>query len=143
MTASLSLARPAVDIGLVVEDVDRCLEFYRDTIGLAVRREMTVEGVGRMVILTAGEASFKLVQLSKPVRHHAAGGGLRGGATGFRYCTFPVDDIEAVLARCEAAGHPATLGPVTVAEGMRLFAVADPEGNWVEFLETRPPGETS
>ena len=44
-----------------------------------------------------------------------------------------VDDLDALAARCNAAGHPVQFDPSL--PGYRRFYVADPFGNRLEFLE--------
>ncbi len=48
-----------------------------------------------------------------------------------------VDDIDAAVATCEAAGAPIPLPVLELAPGIRIAMIEDPEGNVVEFLETK------
>ena len=38
-------------------------------------------------------------------------------------------------ARLEAAGVEPVVPPTTIREGVRILMAADPDGNWVEFLQ--------
>lgn len=131
------LTRPAIDIGVVVTDLAAAVGFYHETIGLPVRSELVVRGVGRMIVLAAGDASIKLIEPDAPVEHFPAPGGLRGQAAGLRYCTFPFDDVAAALARCVAAGFPAAM-PLSEIGGHHVAATTDPDGNWIEFIAKAP-----
>ena len=64
-------------------------------------------------------------------------GGSYGG-TGLRYWTMGVDDIEAAVAKCEAANAPIHLPVTEIMPGTRIAMIEDPEGNVVEFLESTP-----
>ena len=55
------------------------------------------------------------------------------GRTGIRYLTITVEDFDDLLARCEAAGHPAVYGPTSMGP-VRIAIIEDPEGNRVELL---------
>lgn len=134
---SPTLARPAIDVGVVVANLPAALQFYRDTLGLPVRTEITVPGVGRMAILAAGQANLKLVEPGVPIEHHPAPGGVRGRAAGLRYCTFPVEDVAGALERCAAAGRPIVM-PLTEIGDSQVAAVTDPDGNWIEFIAAAP-----
>ena len=48
-----------------------------------------------------------------------------------------VRDIDAAVATCAAAGAPIPLPVLQLAPGIRIAMIEDPEGNVVEFLETK------
>ena len=62
-------------------------------------------------------------------------GGMMGG-TGMRYFTLTVTNLDEVLADCEAAGAKIIWPRREVRPGVNVGMVEDPDGNWVEFLET-------
>lgn len=105
-------------IGLAVRDLAAILPFYRDVLGLSEVPLADADGA-RIAGLAAGDA---LVELLEPA---AAGSPIatfldkRG--PGIHHVCFAVDDLDATLARCRAAGirlideHP-RLG----AEGKRI-----------------------
>ena len=61
-------------------------------------------------------------------------GGLRA-ASGMRYFTFTVTNLDEVFDACSAAGAAVVLTPFAVAPSVRIAMVEDPDGNHVEFLE--------
>ena len=123
-----------IDIGIVVEDIDVCLPFYRDVLGLKVLFDFEIPGGSHMWQLAVGECVVKLVTHTPTPEAVNPPGGSRGGR-GLRYWTMGVDDIEAAIAPCEAAGAPIPLPILQMMPGIRIAMVEDPEGNVVEFLE--------
>lgn len=129
------LAKPALDLGIVVRDLDRSLEFYRDTLGLPLRSTMQVRGVGQLALVEVGSSTLKLVQPGRPTEHVPAPGGVRGGALGMRYLTLTVVSVDDVVARCVAAGARLAMEPTRMAPTVLVAAVEDPDSNWVELMQ--------
>jgi catechol 2,3-dioxygenase-like lactoylglutathione lyase family enzyme len=125
-----------IDIGIVVRDIDACLPFYRDVIGLPVLFDFDLPGGSHMWQLACGPCVVKLVtHQPSPAAANPPGGS--AGGTGLRYWTMGVDDIDAAVAKCEAAGAPIPLPVLQLMPGIRIAMIEDPEGNVVEFLETK------
>jgi catechol 2,3-dioxygenase-like lactoylglutathione lyase family enzyme len=97
------MSTPHIDLGIVVRDIDACLPFYRDTLGLSLRRELDVPGGSRIDDFAVGDCALKLVTHKRTPDAANPPGGSMGGP-GLRYRTLGTDDIEAAVARCEAAG---------------------------------------
>ncbi|CAM3346576.1 VOC family protein [Nocardioides dubius] len=132
----MRLTRPGLDLGIVVRDVERSLTFYRDLLGLPVRGDMQVPGVGRLLLLDVGHSTLKLVQLDRGIDIEPEPGGLRAGAAGMRYCTFSISDLDEVVTTCREAGFRIGMRPTTMGPGVRVAAVEDPDQNWIELMET-------
>ena len=131
---ALSLAKPAIDLGIVTTHGEAMLPFYRDVIGLVYKGEMPMPGgKGVMHRLLCGTSLIKLVVLPS-VPAAAAPGGIEGGA-GYRYWTITVDNLGELVQACTAAGHPVVAPEREIRPGVRIAIVADPDGNWVEFLQ--------
>jgi catechol 2,3-dioxygenase-like lactoylglutathione lyase family enzyme len=124
-----------IDIGIVVQDIDRTLPFYRDALGLKQVAEFDLPGGSHMWQLAVGECVVKLVKHAKTPEAANPPGGSNGG-TGLRYWTMGVDDIEAAVAACEAANAKIALPVVPLGPKIKIAMVEDPEGNVVEFLQT-------
>jgi predicted enzyme related to lactoylglutathione lyase len=62
------------------------------------------------------------------------GGGF-SAATGFRYCSFQVTEIEAFVAQCQAAGSQVIVAPTEIRPGVKAAVVEDPDGNTLEFMQ--------
>ncbi|MCU1373912.1 MAG: hypothetical protein JWO68_1198 [Actinomycetia bacterium] len=121
----------AIDVGVVVHDIDAALGFYRDLLGISVEGTNPVPGGGTMHRLRVGESLLKLVHPEGSLADGPKGNTF--GHSGIRYLTITVDDVDGLVAACEAAGHPAVLGPLDVGS-FRIAMVEDPEGNRVEFI---------
>ena len=125
-----------VDVGIIVSDGPAALAFYRDLLGLAHAGDNPMPDGGTMHRLMAGESMIKVV-VADPMPAAAAPPGSITAGRGFRYITFSVDDLDGLVAACRAASVPITREPVTMAPGVRIALVEDPDGNTVEFLEMR------
>jgi len=128
------MATPHIDIGIVVRDIDACLPFYRDVLGLKPIFDFDLPGGSHMWQLAVGECVVKLVTHAETPAAANPLGGSRGG-TGLRYWTMGVDDIDAAVATCAEAGAPIPLPVTQLMPGIRIAMIEDPEGNVVELLE--------
>ena len=128
-------ARIALDVGILVEDIERSLGFYRDLIGLPVVGEVMTSliGKGRMVQLKYGESLIKLVELETPPPNANPEG--LSTALGIRYITLLVADIEGVMGRLERAYTPISVPLTRLGHGAIISMVEDPDGNTVEFVQ--------
>lgn len=129
----LNIVKDSIDIGIVTADVEPMLKFYRDTLGLEYEAEMPM-GTGKMVRLKAGTTVVKLVCHNKTPEARPAPGGL-AGATGYRYWTLSVDNIEAATDECAAAGYKVAVPVTEIRPGVQISMIEDPDGNWVELLQ--------
>ena len=124
--------RPAIDVGIVVNDIAESMAFYRDVLGLEHRSEFTLE-FGTVYRLHFGESVVKLIDLHTKPAKPPAGTFIDG--MGIRYITFPVADIQTTFARCETSGAPVDLAPVERLPGLWAALVRDPDGNSIEFTQ--------
>lgn len=131
---SRTIAKPGLDLGIVTNNGDAMLEFYRDVVGLEFEATLALEAIGiaRMDRLLCNDSVLKLVTPTTDVPP-GPGGGITGG-TGLRYFTLSVDDVGAAVAGCEAAGAPVVWPPTESRPGVTIAMVEDPDGNWVEFI---------
>ena len=123
-----------IDIGIVVKDADACIPFYRDVLGLKLLFDFELPTGSHMWQFAVGECVVKLVTHKETPAAANPPGGSAGG-TGLRYWTMGVDDIDAAVAQCEAAGATIALAVTQLMPGIRIAMIEDPEGNVVEFLE--------
>jgi LAO/AO transport system kinase len=116
-------------IGVAVRRLEERLPLYRDLLGLphAATEEVATEGV-RAAFLPAGRTRIELLE---PAREDATlARHLERRGEGVHHLCFEVDDLDAALARLEAAGH------AIVGGGARSGA----EGSRVAFLHPKKTG---
>jgi len=96
-------------LALTVEDCDRALAFYRDTLGLPVL-EAWSEPAEHVTLLDAGRATLELLD----PKHAAAVDALEVGrrVAGTVRAALEVDDSAATADALEAAGAERLAGPV-------------------------------
>lgn len=125
--------RQAIDVGIVVSDIDRSLAFYQTILGLEKVEEIEV-WFGRFHRLRFGESFIKLVD---PLEPPATNRPKIEDQTGIRYLTFPVRNIDEICATCEQAGVPFEKHKFELRPGVFIAMVRDPDGTIVEFVERR------
>ena len=130
---SQGIQKPAIDIGIITNNLEAMLEFYRDTLGLELEAVIDMPGGGVMNRFKVGDSIVKVIETEPKPEATAPPGGIRG-ATGYRYWTLHVNDLPAAVAAVEAAGNKVVVPEKTIRPGVTIAIVADPDGNWVELL---------
>ena len=131
---SIELGKDSIDIGIVVRDGEAALKFYRDTLGFEHIADTPAGGGGTMHRLMCGTTLVKVVSPAN-VPEQADHRGGPGGATGIRYWTITIKNLDALTEKCRVAGYAVAVEPREIRPGVRIAMVEDPDGNWVEFLE--------
>ena len=130
---AVQLTKDSIDLGIVVRDADASLAFYRDTLGFTPAGDDDVPGGAHMWRLMCGTSMIKLLKFAKDRRAEAPPGGI-GGATGYRYWTITVSNLDDVVAAADAAGYKVVTGRTEIRPGISIAIIEDPDGNWVELL---------
>ena len=153
----VAFPRTTIDLGTVVSDLEKSVRFYTDGIGF---RELEGFDVSADVAAAAGLTDSKPLSIrvlvlgdgpgaTKLKLMQVAGTSPRTGDadfihshTGFRYLTISVHDTSAALDRLAKLGvKPLAKSPVALPEslapGVYLTCVRDPDGNIVELLGPR------
>ncbi|MPZ97720.1 MAG: hypothetical protein GEU80_00040 [Dehalococcoidia bacterium] len=128
----VALTKDSIDIGIIVEDAEQSLRFYRDTLGFEFERVQPMANGGQMHRLLCGTSTIKVIQPGSPPPAKAPPGGLQG-AYGYRYWTFWVSNLDEMVERCRAAGYTIAVEPRESRPGVTISMVEDPDGNWVEL----------
>ncbi|NQV69525.1 MAG: VOC family protein [Pseudohongiella sp.] len=132
---SVDVKKPAIDIGIVTKDIDAMMTFYGDTLGLEFEGAIPMPGGGTMNRFKVGDSVIKVIELDPAAPAEAAPGGIRG-ASGYRYWTITVGNLQACVQKAADAGARIVVAEKVVREGVTIAIIADPDGNWVELLET-------
>lgn len=132
----MQLQKDALDLGIVTADGPAMLTFYRDVLGLAEAGTVELPGVGKVTRLQCGRSIIRLMVPAQPVAARAPGGGY-AAASGLRYWTLTVADIETAMAACRDAGCRIAVDIVSPRPGLRAAMVEDPDGNTLELMEVR------
>lgn len=130
-------------VGLTVSDLETCLAFYRDDLGLSVLEEFSVAGKAFATAVDVPGASADFVHLDADgtvielVSYEPEGGACTAETVaqrGAKHVGFTTPDLEAFLADLPDAVE--TLAdPQTTATGSTIVFLRDPEGNLIEVLE--------
>jgi glyoxylase I family protein len=131
---SVQITKPAIDLGIITRDAQPMLAFYCDVLGLEKEGLIPMPSGGDMHRLKAGSSIIKIVQLSRPPAADATPGGIPA-ATGMRYWTLHINNLQQVVDACSAAGCSIVVPPKTIRAGVTIAIVEDPDGNWVELLQ--------
>lgn len=133
--------------GIVVNDLERCLHFWRDTMGLEVVVDAWEEGefidtvqhlTGvklHMIKLAAPDGT--LIELLKDENHPGEAPPKRPLCErGIRHVAFTVADVEESFRVLRDAGCEVLSKPISSPAGnARLFFARDPEGNLLEIVQ--------
>jgi glyoxylase I family protein len=130
----MDIQKAAIDLGIVTNNLDAMLEFYRDKLGLDFEATIDMPGGGVMHRYRVGDSVVKIVETEPRPPVEATPGGIRA-ATGYRYWTIHVPDINGLVAKLEAEGVEVAVPVKTIRPGVAIAMVVDPDGNWVELLE--------
>ena len=131
---TVQLTKDSIDLGIVVKDSDAALAFYRDTLGFELVGDMPMPGRMHMWRLMCGTSMIKLVKSEREPKAEASPGGI-AGATGYRYWTISVSNLDEMVAKCEAGGYKVAVPITEIRPGTSIAIVEDADGNWVEFLK--------
>jgi methylmalonyl-CoA/ethylmalonyl-CoA epimerase len=114
-------------VGIAVRRLDELLPFYRDVLGMTEMPLADADGA-HIAGLAAGDSLVELLEAATPESPIAAFLDKRG--PGIHHICFAVDDLDATLDRCRAAGYR------LIDERPRLGA----EGKPIAFLHPSSTG---
>ena len=131
----VQLTKDSIDLGIVVRDIDKALGFYRDVLGFEHVGDGPMPGGMHMHRLLCGTSLIKLVTFTPPPEASNPPGGLNK-ATGYRYWTISVGNLDAITEACDAAGVKIRIPATEIRPGVRISMVEDPDGNWSSSSRT-------
>lgn len=133
---SVQLQKNALDLGIVTCNETAMWAFYCEVLGLPPAGDVVLAGVGRVRKLQCGDSVIKMFVPSKPPAESASRGGY-AAASGYRYCSLTVRNLDEIVGACRDAGHRVAVPPVELRPGTFVAMVEDPDGNTIELFEVR------
>ncbi len=127
--AGLELMKPGLDVGILVSDAAKSMEFYAQTLGLKHIGTLNMPNGGRMMRFQSGASVLKVIAYEKVP---PAGGGPVRAAIGIRLVTVLLADGEGVATRAAAKGQELKW---TKGGNFRYTFVNDPDGNVLEVVD--------
>lgn len=124
---------------VLVHDPDQALAFYRDTLGLELRNDVT-KGEFRWITVGAGSQPGVAIVLTNylngsPADQDALAALIAKGALNGVH--FNSDDLDSTFEKVDASGAEIVQEPTDQPWGTRDFAVRDPSGNMIRI--DQPP----
>ena len=140
--ALINMVKDSIDIGIVVQDLEKASHFYGEILGLPVVREVEItadkaiqagcaSGRFQFKAFQAGEVQLKVAQADSSPNN---GGGKVDASTGFRYITFTVDSVEETYNHLKNPGVNIQGQVTEVIPGRFIVFFADPDGNMLECV---------
>ncbi|MFE5772037.1 VOC family protein [Streptomyces sp. NPDC056485] len=130
---------------IAVDDHDKALAFYRDALGLEVRKDVAFEGMRWVTVGSPAQPDVEIVLEPPAANPNAAPADRRAMAEllakgMLRGVIFSTDDVDAAFERIRAAGAEVLQEPADQPYGVRDCAFRDPAGNMLRFNQPRARG---
>lgn len=129
----VSLTKDSIDLGIVTNNGEAMVAFYRDVLGFTEEPQTPFPMGGVIYRLRCGSSLIKLVVPENAPRKGPERGTITD-ATGLRYWTMIVDNLPEMVAECEAAGSNVVVPVTEVRPSVTIAIVEDPDANLVEFI---------
>lgn len=142
-------AKSAISVGVVVEDLNKSLDFYLNVIGMVKTSEFAVDASKAKELGLSNGNSFdvkvlklensdnapewKLMSFGKKATHPKQN--YVPDDTGMQYVTIYVKSMKPLLERIKKQGVK-TLGttPAMLSETLQFVLIQDPDGNFIELI---------
>jgi predicted enzyme related to lactoylglutathione lyase len=130
----VELTGEGISLGIVTVDHDAAMRFYGEILGLPHVR--TLQGnAGTTEFFAVGDSMLKLVRARSRPTGASPGGGI-ADASGIRYLTLRVRNLDSILKVCEQSSVTIMVPKTEYPGGGGWIAmVRDPDGNPVEFVQ--------
>ena len=147
--AQNDFASKTIHIGVIVSDLDRSLEFYKEVVGMKQTGEFSVDetmakesglskGVPfdvKVLKLGSGEEATQFKVMSFGARAVKQHNDYIYDHTGVQYVTINVKDLSPIVERVK--DHDVTMrgnSPVKLGENRYLLLIRDPDGTFIELI---------
>ena len=150
--AAKAFSKSVIDVGIVVEDLEKSMAFYTEAIGFTpagkfVAKAAVANDAGLSTTSSGitihklklgddeGATTLKLMEIPDADRKKAPTATIHS-QLGISYLTIRVTDMTQSLAKAAKLGYkPAAKGPVDLGGGNLYLAVLkDPDGNFIELV---------
>ena len=127
---------------LIVDDHDKALAFYRDTLGFQVRNDVSYAGMRWVTLGSPSQPDVNIV-LEPPAADPGISASDRATISDLlakgllRGLNFSTADVDGAFDRVQATGADVVQEPMDMPYGTREFAVRDPAGNLIRFVQAR------
>jgi catechol 2,3-dioxygenase-like lactoylglutathione lyase family enzyme len=129
-------------VGISVPDLDAAIAWYSETFSLTAAPPFAISGTDLRGIMLAHHSGYRIELLH---RASATAGLLptsaldAAGTWGYGHMCLSVDDVDTEFDRLIEAGASVRMPPSPAPRaGARVCFVADPFGNLIEVISTRP-----
>ena len=93
---AITLAKEALDVGIITNNGEKMLAFYRDVLGLAQEPSIPFPGLGTIHRLVCGNSILRIVAADNAIESVA--GGAFASRNGIRYMTINITNLDEVVA---------------------------------------------
>jgi catechol 2,3-dioxygenase-like lactoylglutathione lyase family enzyme len=127
---------------IIVDDQDKALAFYRDTLGLVLSTDAALGPFRWLTVSPPSQPGIEIVLATPDMGHgpedtEALRGLLAKGALGG--ALFRTDDVDAAFEQVRATGAEVMQEPIDQPYGVRDCAFRDPFGNYIRIGADIPP----
>jgi catechol 2,3-dioxygenase-like lactoylglutathione lyase family enzyme len=129
---AIQFLNPMVEVGIVTNNIDKMLPFYRDVLGLPLQGKIEYPG-GYQYRMSVGDNIIKLAVLTPA----PAGAAIPDGpwkATGIRYYSLAVANLREVVEAVRAQGLQIPTEITEINPSFGFAFITDPDGNWIEMF---------
>ena len=115
-------------VGLIVEDLDKSIEFYRDKLGFRIMRVQDM-GIQRVAFVSTGDGEplIELIDVSKPLPGYPS--------EGFSHLGIFTDDVDRLYEKTSSVGVEWATKPGRPGPGAPYMGfISDPDGYRIEVM---------
>ncbi len=131
---TLQLSEPVLHVGLVTDHGERMMDFYTRVLGLESVGEVYFPELGVVNKLQCGQSQIKLLVLENAAKSSNPGGGF-SAATGYRYLSLNISNIDSVVDDCKKDGCKVAVEVKEIRPGVKAAMIEDPDNNAIELMQ--------
>src|SRR5262245_2354877 len=132
----MQFAKRELDVGIATRNAEAQKAFYEEVLGFAPAPEISLGELGRELCTRVGGHTIRFYDFAQPPEPCEGG---TDKAIGIRLLAFILDDLDAVLARCDAKGHAYRRMALPDSTPYQVAFSSDADGNALELVGLRKP----